>query len=178
MAPIKSLALFWLFLTVLVVITVTGRRDDPSFRLSGREMDQLSLRPLPSPPEANLSALATLNREAAAQVAQVGLTPTGARLGAARRAASWMSQAIADLPSADGYTTRQWEILEDWRRALHDYANGRSSALARVRFLSGANVALYEEIVAYLSTERGEIASVSTSLYVMNANLGRRNETR
>ena len=158
MARVKWLArplwaLFWLFLFVQVVMLVARTADDPSFRPSGREMGRPSLTPLPSLRNANLDALATLNREAAAQVALVGLAPTEDRLRAARSAASWMSQAIIGLPQTEANPTRQRKILDSWRQALNDYANGRSDGLVRIRIVSQASVALYEEMVEQLDKE-------------------------
>ncbi|MHC4521276.1 MAG: hypothetical protein ACYTAS_21995 [Planctomycetota bacterium] len=169
MARLKSLArpllaLSWLFLLVQVVMLAARSAGDPSSRPSGQVMDWPRVTPVPSLPNADLDALATLNREAAAQVALVGLAPTENRLGAAQHAVSWMSRAIVRLPKAEGYTVRQWKVLDDWRRLLNDYVNRRSDSLARIMIVSQANSALYRELVMHLQTENGEIASVPTRL--------------
>jgi hypothetical protein len=105
----------------------------------------VALPPIPETAQASpeLSALITLNRQAAAQVAQIGLLPTGQqRTSAAHHAASWMAWACGALPQVEtgDFTARQRALLEAWRLALADYD------LTRVRAVSKANAGLYAEM--------------------------------
>jgi hypothetical protein len=112
--------------------------------------------PVPETAQASpeLSALITLNRQAAAQVARIGLSPTREqRASAARHAASWMAWASGALPEVGtgDFTARQRALLEAWRLALADYD------LVRVRAVSKANAGLYAEMAGELEVrnERG-----------------------
>jgi hypothetical protein len=101
--------------------------------------------PVPETAQASpeLSALIALNRQAAAQVARIGLLTTGQRrMSAARHAASWMAWASGALPQVGtgDFTARQRALLDAWRLALEDYD------LAQVRAVSKANAGLYAEM--------------------------------
>ncbi len=93
-----------------------------------------------------LPALLTLNRQAAAQVALVGLAGGAGRGVLARSAADWMGRAMVSMPQVDMFTSRQQAVLEQWRLALGEYADGRAGSLARVQAVSKANAELYAEM--------------------------------
>lgn len=92
-----------------------------------------------------------VNREAAAQVALVGLAEVSAeqRAKIAQAAATWMGQAVDDLPQAGPYRMRQRAILNDWKRALEGYAAGQAGSLGRIRAASQANAVLYADMLRH-----------------------------
>ncbi len=95
-----------------------------------------------------LDALVYINREAAAQVAQIGLVADPARRAKiARSAAAWMGKAAGDLPQAEPYRTRQRAILSDWKQALDGYGAGRPGSLGQIRAVSQANAVLYADML-------------------------------
>jgi hypothetical protein len=134
----------------LGMMTCAGNPGAQGSHISGPAVyqDNPTSPPIPSPE--HLVALITLNRDAAAQVALVGLVPVEDRFAAARNAASWMASLLTSLPPAEPYTPRQRVILQAWQGALSDYANTRSGSLSRIRSTSYANATLFAEMVRQL----------------------------
>jgi hypothetical protein len=148
---------FWMALTPIVFVLGmaacagnSGAQDSP---MTESSVHQANPTPSPIPPLEHLAALMTLNREAAAHVAAVGLVPVEDRFAAAQAAASQMAGMLVSLPPAEPFTPRQRMILQAWRGALSDYANGRSGSLSRIRTTSYANATLYREITQRLMAD-------------------------
>jgi hypothetical protein len=148
----------WLFLvsvmTFVVVIgmgNLEGQETPMGIEVRDVEVTQ-SADGLPNPDD--LIVLVDFNRDAAAQVALIGLAPTERRADVARAAAAWLGQWRGILPDVDGYTARQRAILADWQRALIDYADGQSGSLARVQAVSEANSKLFGEMVTHITFGR------------------------
>jgi hypothetical protein len=157
MAHMKNPAYqFWMALTLtafaLGMANCAGDSGAQDSHLTESSVHQANPTPSPIPPLEHLAALMTLNREAAAHVAAVGLVPVEDRFAAAQAAASQMAGLLVSLPPAEPFTPRQRTILQAWRGALSDYANGRSGSLSRIRTTSYANATLYREITRLLLT--------------------------
>ncbi len=147
------------------VLLLTSRASGSSLRVQVYDVEltpELTLTPVD--PVA-LDALVYVNREAAAQVAQIGLVADPARRAKiARSAAVWMTRAASDLPpstplpfaplgtvvragQAEPYRTRQRAILSDWKQALDGYGAGRPGSLGQIRAVSQANAVLYADML-------------------------------
>jgi hypothetical protein len=146
--PHQYLGVLLLVALLITTSALSSRAQNPA------PLFQAQAVALPSIPEIaqaspDLPALIALNRRAAAQVARIGLLPTGQqRTSAAHHAVSWMAWASGALPEVvtGDFTARQRVLLDAWRLALADYD------LARVRAVSKANAGLYAEMDWVLGT--------------------------
>jgi hypothetical protein len=147
----------WMALTLAVfalrMAACAGHPGAQGSPVTESSVHQANPTPSPIPPPEHLAALIMLNREAAAHVAIVGLVPVEGRFAAAQAAASRIAGLLVSLPLAGPYAPRQRMILQAWRGALSDYANGRSDSLSRIRTTSYANATLYREITRLLLTD-------------------------
>jgi len=143
--------MIWFLAGALLALALTSRAAGPCLRVQTYEVI-LEPEPafVPVDPVA-LDSLIYVNREAAAQVAQVGLAevPAEQRARIAQAAATWMGRAANDLPQAGPYRMRQRAILREWKRALEGYVAGQAGSLGRIRAASQANAVLYVDMLQH-----------------------------
>ena len=144
--------LFLILVVTFAVVYTVGILEQRETPIEVINVEWAGLLPSYSPDLAALAALAALNRDAAAQVALIGLSPVGRRMEIAHATATWLGRRRETLPQVDGYTARQQAILADWQRALTDYADGRPGSLALVQATSQANAALYADMMKEVNT--------------------------
>jgi len=150
MARIARLGLVLVVTFGIVAAMEYLKRQNIPLEIKARDVELTQLSDL-LPNSDDLIVLADFNRDAAAQVALIGLAPAERRADAARAAALWVGQWREILPAVDGYTARQRAILTDWQRALTDFADGQPGSLARVQAASEANRRLFGELVTRIT---------------------------
>ncbi len=143
-------------LALLLTVSALSGGDRES-QLTHTPVQEISAASNQSPvtaPSDQLPALLALNRQAAAQVALVGLARGAGRGALARSAADWMGREIVAMPqTADEFAARQRAVLEQWRAALGEYVDGRAGSLAQIQAASESNARLYAEMA---EIENGE----------------------